>query len=53
MTVTQKSQELVLLQGGQAYFPALIQAIDEALSWVQLETYIFDTYGSGAKVSKI
>ena len=51
MTVTQKSQELVLLQGGQAYFPALIQAIDEALSWVQLETYIFDTYGSGTKVA--
>ncbi len=51
MTLIQKSQDLLLLQGGQAYFPALIRAIDEALSWVQLETYIFDMHGMGATVA--
>ena len=51
MTPIRKSQDLVLLQGGQAYFPALIRAIDEALSWVQLETYIFDMHGMGANVA--
>lgn len=51
MSLIQKSQDLVLLQGGQAYFPALIKAIDEALSWVQLETYIFDMHGMGANVA--
>ena len=51
MTLIRKSQDLLLLQGGQAYFPALIRAIDEALNWVQLETYIFDMHGMGAKVA--
>lgn len=40
-----------LLQGGQAYFPALIAALDAATSWVQLETYIFDFYGAGSQVA--
>jgi len=48
----QKSQVLQLLQGGQAYFPALIKALDEAVSWVQLETYIFDIHGVGAEVAE-
>ena len=52
MQVAQKSQSLLLLQGGQTYFPALIQAIDNAQSWVQLETYIFDVHGSGAEVAQ-
>ncbi len=52
MTVNQTSPELVLLQGGQAYFPALIKAIDGALNWVQLETYIFDMHGFGANVAE-
>ena len=52
MTFIQKSPNLVLLQGGQAYFPALIKAIDEALSWVQLETYIFDMHGMGSNVAE-
>jgi len=51
MALIQKSRDLLLLQGGQAYFPALIQAIDAALSWVQLETYIFDMHGMGANVA--
>ena len=52
MTLIQKSQDLVLLQGGEAYFPALIKAIDEAVSWVQLETYIFDMHGMGGSVAE-
>ena len=51
MQAAEKSQSLQLLQGGAAYFPALIQAIDGARSWVQLETYIFDVHGSGAEVA--
>ena len=52
MTAIQKSRDLVLLQGGQTYFPALIRAIDDALTWVQLETYIFDMHGMGASVAE-
>ena len=33
---------LTLLKGGEALFPALVQAIDSAQSEVLLETYIFD-----------
>lgn len=43
---------LQLLQGGQALFPALIKALDEATTWVQLETYIFDFHGLGADVAE-
>lgn len=51
MALIKKSRNLLFLQGGQAYFLALIQAIDAALSWVQLETYIFDMHGMGANVA--
>ena len=47
-----RSETLQLLQGGQALFPALIQAFDAAASWVQLETYIFDFHGTGAAVAE-
>ncbi len=40
-----------LLQGGQAFFPALIRAVDQAARRVQLETYIFDVHGVGAEVA--
>ena len=46
------SPALQLLQGGQALFPALVQAIDAATAWVQLETYIFDVHGQGADVAE-
>ena len=51
MNPLQKTQGLQLLPGGQAYFPTLIQAIDEASAWVQLETYIFDVHGAGGEVA--
>ena len=47
-----KSEALQLLQGGEALFPALIQAFDGAAQWIQLETYIFDFHGAGARVAE-
>lgn len=51
MTSSKKSETLQLLQGGQEFFPSLIQAFDSAVSWIQLETYIFDFHGSGTVVA--
>jgi cardiolipin synthase A/B len=45
------AENLRLLQGGRAYFPALIEAIDGAAGWVQMETYLFDVFGAGADVA--
>lgn len=45
------AENLRLLQGSRAYFPALIEAIDRAAGWVQLETYLFDVFGTGADVA--
>lgn len=44
--------QIQLLQGGEEYFPALIEAIDQARSEVRLETYIFDCTGVGAEVAE-
>ncbi len=41
-----------LLQGAEELFPALIVAMDAALSDIQFETYIFDFTGSGAAVAE-
>ncbi|CAN7307785.1 cardiolipin synthase ClsB [Acidovorax sp. LjRoot66] len=41
-----------LLQGAQELFPALVKAMDAALSDIQFETYIFDFTGSGASVAQ-
>jgi cardiolipin synthase len=40
------------LQGGTDFFPALTAAIDGAVYWVQLETYIFDFHGAGVEVAQ-
>jgi cardiolipin synthase A/B len=40
-----------LLQGGQSFFPALIDAIDRSTHEVRLETYIFNVVGAGAQVA--
>lgn len=42
---------LKLLQSGEAFFPALIEAIDASTHEVRLETYIFEFDASGAKVA--
>ena len=41
-----------LLQGGQAFFPALLDAIDSSWREVRLETYIFSTEAVGKKVAE-
>ena len=41
-----------LLQGGQAFFPALLTAIDEAQHEIRLETYIFNLDASGRRVAE-
>ena len=45
------AENLQLLEGSRAYFPALIHAIDGAQAWVQMETYLFDVFGAGAGVA--
>ena len=52
MNLSRNPETLQLLQGGQALFPAFIQAFDAAKSWIQLETYIFDFHGAGAGVAE-
>lgn len=44
--------QLSLIEGGQAYFQRLIEAIDQARSQVQLETYIFDFRGMAVAVAE-
>jgi cardiolipin synthase len=44
--------QLRLIEGGEAYFRRLIEAIEQARSQVQMETYIFDFHGSAAAVAE-
>ncbi len=41
----------MLLQGGQAFFPSLVQAIDGSVHEVRMETYIFNVEASGLQVA--
>lgn len=43
--------QVQLLQGGGAFFPALVQAIDDSTCEVRLETYIFSVVASGEQVA--
>lgn len=52
MPPLRNSDTLRLFQGGEALFPALIQAFDDAKTWIQLETYIFDLHGAGAGIAQ-
>lgn len=45
------AHEVRLLEGGRAYFSALVDAIDSAHTGVQLETYIFDVRGQAQAVA--
>ena len=51
MAQLQLGHRLQLLQGGEAFFPALIEAIDASVHEVRMETYIFNAEGSGALVA--
>jgi len=44
--------QIRLIEGGEAYFQAVIAAVDRARSQVQLETYIFDFHGAAAAVAE-
>ena len=44
--------QLLLLEGGAAFFPALVEAMDEARSVVHLETYIFEFAGTALSVAQ-
>lgn len=48
----QRGHQLVLLEGGEAFFPALIEAMDAARRVVHLETYIFEFAGSALGVAE-
>ncbi|WP_297655760.1 cardiolipin synthase ClsB [Hydrogenophaga sp.] len=44
--------QLLLLQGGAEFFPALVEAMDAARMVVHLETYIFEFAGSALSVAE-
>lgn len=44
--------QIRLIEGGQAYFEALVSALEQARSQVQIETYIFDFHGAAALVAE-
>lgn len=44
--------QVLLLQGGAAFFPALVDAIDSSVHEVRLETYIFHFDASGELVAE-
>lgn len=46
------THQIVLLQGGQEYFPALLDAFDAAQHEVRLETYIFHFDASGSLIAQ-
>ncbi len=48
----QVGHQLKLLKGSQAFFAALVQAIDASLHEVRLETYIFNVQGGGELVAQ-
>jgi cardiolipin synthase A/B len=47
----QDGHSIQLLQGGVAFFPALVHAMDEARHEIRLETYIFSLDASGERVA--
>ncbi|QCB46658.1 cardiolipin synthase ClsB [Hydrogenophaga sp. PAMC20947] len=49
---THGGHQLLLLEGGSALFPALVEAMDAARRVVHLETYIFDFAGSAIGVAE-
>jgi len=44
--------QIQLIEGGQAYFDALVAALDQARSQVHIETYIFDFHGGATRVAE-
>ncbi|MCB4364107.1 cardiolipin synthase ClsB [Hydrogenophaga taeniospiralis] len=48
----QGGHQLLLLEGGETLFPALVEAMDTARRVVHLETYIFEFAGSALSVAQ-
>jgi cardiolipin synthase A/B len=48
----QPGHQLLLLEGGEALFPALVEAMNAACREVHLETYIFEFAGSALSVAQ-
>jgi cardiolipin synthase A/B len=48
----QAGHQLVLLQGGAEFFPALVEAMDAARRLIHVETYIFEFAGSALTVAE-
>lgn len=46
------NNHIVLLQNGEAYFPALEQALDQATHDVYLESYIFENDHTGRRIAE-
>lgn len=44
--------QIRLIEGGQAYFEALVSALEQARSQIHMETYIFDFHGAAAMVAE-
>lgn len=51
-TPPRPGHQLLLLEGGDALFPALVEAMDAARRVVHLETYIFEFAGSALSVAE-
>ena len=51
MQPLQDGHDITLLEGGAAYFSALLQAIDASQAEVRLETYIFNFDATGERVA--
>jgi cardiolipin synthase A/B len=52
ITAPRPGHQLLLLEGGEALFPALVEAMDAARRVVHLETYIFHFAGSALSVAE-
>lgn len=51
MSQTRSGHQVQLLQGGQAFFAALTDAIDNSVHEIRMETYIFNVEASGRQVA--
>ncbi len=51
MSQLRTGHQLQLLEGGRAYFPALVQAIDASVHEIRMETYIFNVEAAGGQVA--
>jgi cardiolipin synthase len=51
MSLTRSGHQVQLLQGGQAFFQALNDAIDKSAHEIRMETYIFNVEASGVQVA--